>query len=229
MRSAILFSVAILAVGWISSCGGPSGSFGPGINPNVTVTITTKPGGIPQGTSYVFNATVTGDPENKGVTWTLDPSTGPGTLTNISPFSVTYNAPPTASFPNNASTLSLGANSVFAPFNGDEAGINITIPGLTTTITNKMLTIYAGGAPVTLNAQVLNDPHNAGVTWFITGPYMNCQVPTGSCGTLTNETPFSVVYTPPATVPSSPNNVPTIQANSISDPTEYDRDIFTIQ
>jgi hypothetical protein len=219
MRVAILFMSAILAVGWISSC--RVGGFG--ANPNVVVTITNKPGGIPQGTSLVFNATVTGDPTNKGVTWNLVPANGTGTLTNVSPFSVTYNAPATPPFPINQ--VALAAGSVSDPFNGDTEVFGVTVPGLTTTITNKISTINSGGVAVTLNAQVKNDPRNAGVNWFITTPNANCA---DACGTLSNQMPFSVVYTPPVAIPSVPFNMPVIQANSITDPSEFDRNPFTI-
>jgi hypothetical protein len=222
MRVAILFPVAILALGWSSSCRVGPGNIGFGANPNVVVAITNKPGGIPQGTSLVFNATVTGDSANKGVTWILTPGNDQGTLTNISPFSVTYNAPSTPPFSNQ---VSLSATSASDPFNGDTEVFSVTVPGLTTTITNKISTINAGGVPVTLNAQVANDPRNAGVNWFITTPPANCA---GACGTLSNEMPFSVVYTPPVTFPTSPFNMPYIQANSITDPTEFDRNSFTI-
>src|SRR5579863_3091736 len=100
MRPTIFFLVAILTLGWISSCAGPANS-GIGVNPNVGVTIMPKPGGIPQGTSLAFTATVTGDSSNKGVTWTLSPTSGTGTLTNVTPLSVTYNAPGTPPFPVN--------------------------------------------------------------------------------------------------------------------------------
>jgi hypothetical protein len=223
MRVAILFLVATLAFGWISSCGVGGGHVGVGVNPDLVVTITNKPGGIPQGTSLVFNATVSGDPSNKGVTWSLTPGNEEGTLTNLSPFSVTYNAPATPPFPFNQITLF--AISVSDPFNGDTEVFSVTVPGLTTTITNKISTINAGGQPVTLNVTVANDPRNAGVNWSIGTPTANCA---GACGTLSNETAFSVLYTPPVTFPSSPFNMPLIQANSITDPTEFDRDSFTI-
>ena len=165
MRVAILFLVATLAFGWISSCGVGGGHVGVGVNPDLVVTITNKPGGIPQGTSLVFNATVSGDPSNKGVTWSLTPGNEEGTLTNLSPFSVTYNAPATPPFPFNQITLF--AISVSDPFNGDTEVFSVTVPGLTTTITNKISTINAGGQPVTLNVTVANDPRNAGVNWSI--------------------------------------------------------------
>jgi hypothetical protein len=222
MRGAILFLVATLAFGSIYSCGyGPGGNI---VNPNVVVTITPTPGGIPQGTSLVFNATVTGDSASKGVTWYLAPTSGAGTLTNVSSLSVTYNAPTTPPFPNQ---VSLSATSVSYGFNSVTELFSVTVPGLTTTITNKISTINAGGQPVTLNVTVANDPRNAGVNWFIATPTASCGP--SACGTLSNETAFSVVYTPPTTFPSSPFNMPFIQANSMTDPTEFDRNSFTIQ
>jgi hypothetical protein len=209
-------------LGFISSCGyGPGGNV---VNPNVVVTITPKPGGVPQGTALVFNATVTGDSANKGVTWYLAPTSGAGTLTNISSLSVTYNARATPPFPNQAS---LSATSVSYGFNSDNWLFSVTVPGLMTTITNKISTINAGGLPQTLMVTVANDPMNRGVSWFIATPTANCG-PT-ACGTLSNETPFSVTYTPPTTRPSSPFDMPYIQANSMTDPTEFDRNSFTIQ
>jgi hypothetical protein len=223
MRPVILFCVATLALGFLFSCGyGPGGSV---INPNVVVTITPKPAGVPQGTSLVFNATVTGDSSNKGVTWYLAPASGAGTLTNLSSSSVTYNAPATPPFPVNS--VSLSASSVTYGFNADYAGFSVTVPGLTTTITNKISTINTGGQPVTLNVTVANDPRNAGVNWSISTPTANCGP--SACGTLSSQTAFSVVYTPPTTLPSSPFNMPYIQANSITVPIEYDRNSFTIQ
>jgi hypothetical protein len=222
VRVAILSGVATVALGFLSSCGyGPGGSV---VNPSVIVTITPKPGGIPQGTSLVFNATVTGDSANKGVTWYLAPVSGAGTLTNLSSLSVTYNAPTTPPFPNQ---VVLSATSVSYAFNSVTQLFSVTVPGLTTTITNKISTINAGGQPVTLNVTVANDPRNAGVDWFIATPTANCGP--SACGTLSNETPFSVVYTPPTTFPSPPFNMPFIQANSMTDPTEFDRNTFTIQ
>lgn len=158
------------------------------------------------------------------MTWYLAPTSGAGTLTNISSLSVTYNAPATPPFPNQ---VALSAASVSYGFNSVTELFSVTVPGLTTMITNKITTINAGGQPVTLNVTVTNDPGNRGVDWAITTPTVNCG-PT-ACGTLSNQTPFSVVYTPPAAIPASPFNMPYIQVNSMTDPTEFDRNSFTIQ
>jgi hypothetical protein len=98
-------------------------------------------------------------------------------------------------------------------------------PAISVTITNKITTIAAGAAAVTFNATVQNDSANAGVNWTITAGGANCQ-PT--CGSLSGATTSSVTYTPPATVPASPNNAPTLVATSVTDSTKSDSDSFTI-
>src|ERR1700674_790147 len=153
----------------------------------------------------------------------MGPATGAGALTNVTPISVVYNAPATPPFPLNQAYLS--ATSVSYGFNGDNEVFSVTVPGLLTTITNKISAINAGGQAVTLNVTVANDPRNAGVNWSIGTTTTGC---TSACGTLSSQTPFTVVYTPPLTFPVPPFNMPVIQANSIADPTEFDRNSFTI-
>jgi Protein of unknown function (DUF3443) len=59
---------------------------------------------INQGQQLLVNATLTNDTSNKGVTWSLTPSSGAGTLTNQTAKSVLYNAPGSVSS-NTAVTL----------------------------------------------------------------------------------------------------------------------------
>jgi hypothetical protein len=91
------------------------------------------------------------------------------------------------------------------------------------TITNKISTIQAGATAVTVNATVQHDTQ--GVNWTLTANGSDCS-PT--CGTLSNVTSSSVDYTPPATVPSAPNNAPLITAISQTDNTKTDTDSFTV-
>jgi hypothetical protein len=86
------------------------------------VTITNKPTDVAAGTSIVLNATVkhlhhTG--MILGVTWSM---TGAGTLTDPTPNSVQYNAPPTV--PSNPS-VTVTATSVFDPTASDSATFTI--------------------------------------------------------------------------------------------------------
>jgi hypothetical protein len=96
---------------------------------------------------------------------------------------------------------------------------------LTVTITNPIGTIAVGSAAVTVSASVANDGATPGVTWTLvnTGTTTSCQP---ACGALSGATATSVVYTPPATVPSPATA--TLIATSNSDSTKSDTDNITI-
>jgi hypothetical protein len=70
----------------------------PGIPPGLSVSLT--PGSlqtIKQGVSFAVTASVTNDSSNRGVTWSLSPSSGAGTLSSVTTTSVNYNAPASVS------------------------------------------------------------------------------------------------------------------------------------
>jgi hypothetical protein len=90
-------------------------------------------------------------------------------------------------------------------------------------INNKISTIAPGADAVVITVTT-ND--NKGVNFKITAGGSNCQP---DCGTLSAATAGSVVYTPPLSVPSSPNNQPTIKATSKSDSSQSDSNTFTIK
>ncbi|MGA8767155.1 MAG: hypothetical protein WB559_09055 [Candidatus Acidiferrales bacterium] len=102
-------------------------------------------------------------------------------------------------------------------------GGNNNSQAIVVVINNKLTTIAPGAAAVVLTTTT-ND--NAGVTFTITANGADCQP---GCGTISGATKGSVVYTPPASLPSSPNNQPTIKATSVTDPTKSDTDTFTIK
>jgi hypothetical protein len=101
-----------------------------------------------------------------------------------------------------------------------------TQPAVQVAITNKISTVTAGTAAVTIDASVTNDGANAGVSWSLTAGGANCSP---VCGSLSQSTTSSVLYTPPSTAPAAPSNSPVITATSISDPTKGDADSITIQ
>jgi large repetitive protein len=91
----ICFVTGVMALS-LAACGGGGGGGGGG-NPT-TVQITNKVTSVVGGTQYVFNASTYHNHGNpQGVTWTITPATGEGTLTNAvnsgASSSVTYNAP----------------------------------------------------------------------------------------------------------------------------------------
>ncbi|MHB8411803.1 MAG: beta strand repeat-containing protein [Candidatus Acidiferrales bacterium] len=203
--------------------------------PAISVTITNKFTTIAPGAAKTLNATVQNDSANKGVTWTLTAGGAAcapaacGTLSGNSATSVTYTAPATVPpAPNNAPTITATSVSDGTKSDSDAFTITGAAPPIAVTITNKISTIAAGAAPVTFNASVANDPSNKGVSWAL-----NANGATGTscdptCGSLSAQTTSSVKYTPPAAVPGSPNNAPTLVATSVADTTKSDSDGFTI-
>lgn len=165
---------------------------------------------------------------SQNVTWSLSGSCAGancGTLTSETGTSVTYNAP--ASVPSSIS-VTLQATSVADP--SKAAGINITVAALTVRITGKVTELAAGSQKYffrQFQASVQNDPANAGVTWTLTANGTPCSP---GCGTVAINGPssFGVDYTPPATEPAAPANMPTLTATSITDTTKSDSDAFTI-
>jgi len=84
----------------------------------------------------------------------------------------------------------------------------------------------AGSAPITLTAVVTGDPTNFGVQWGLNG--CNPPVCANGSGTLSAQTPFSVVYTPPAMTSPAPNDFSTVVAAAVRDATKADSDPITI-
>lgn len=100
--------------------------------------------------------------------------------------------------------------------------ITLTTPGNVLSVDESNPTAVPPVAPTLIfTASVGNDTKNAGVTWdnpVLTGS--GCSgvgTSSGQCGALTNETPFSVTYTPPTNVTTSLSV--TLTAKSITDTT----------
>lgn len=225
MRLGYLVGVAALAAGLASGCG-----VGKSDPVNFTAQLMDQPTTVPAGTSIVFHAT-TNDP--KGVTWTLSPSSGAGTLSNIqstsTTSSVTYQAPFTPPTPNSV-TIKVASVSDSSVEQSDVFSVQAAGPAISVSITDRISTANAVtyANPVTVNATVTNDPANAGVQWeLLSGTPLAPCAP--KCGTLTSQTSSQVSYTPPAAVPSAPGNAVTITATSVTDNTKSDSDPFTIQ
>ncbi len=108
---------------------------------------------------------------------------------------------------------------------GIPRGVCATTPPISVSIANKIATIPAASAPVTVNATVQNDTTKAGVTWTLTAKGLACSP---RCGALTAVSTTSVRYTPPAALPTAPDNAPTLTAKSVKDPTKSASDAFTI-
>jgi hypothetical protein len=203
---------------------GCSGTAHPTAQP-VQVAITNKMSTVAAGAAVTFNATVTNDAADEGVTWTIAPTTGGGAISSTTTTSVLYTAPAT---PPTTNSVTITATSVADTTKSDSVTFTIgaKAAAISVSITNKVASLTAGAATVTLNATVSNDSANAGVNWMLTAGGAACS-PT--CGTIGQAMAASVVYTPPATAPAAPNNTPTITATSITDKTKSDTDAITIQ
>ena len=217
-----LLSIGLLAAALASGCG----TSGPPISVSLSPS---SPQSVQQGQTVSIMANVANDLSTKGVIWSLSGAdctgAGCGALVNQTIDSATYNAP--ASIPSDLA-VTVTATSVLDP--SKSASIVITVPATVVTIRNKVTELAAG----TLNssffraqfgATIQNDPTASGVTWTLT---VNGTACSPACGTLSSANPYSVDYTPPATVPAAPDNMPTISATSVSSPARSDTDTFTI-
>ena len=213
--------LGILSVLFAVGCGG-NGPSSPPIS--VAITSPASPPTIEQGQTVNLVASVSSDMSSKGVTWSL---TGQGSLTNQTSTSVTYTSP--ASVSSNF-TATVTATSAANP--SKSASTGITVAAIAVTITKNASKLAVGtavgpGQPIffEFDAMVQDDPANGSVTWTLTVGGTACS-PT--CGSLSNVVPGVVNYTPPSSVPATPNNMPTITATSITDPTKSASDTFTL-
>lgn len=183
---------------------------------------------VQQGQTISISASVANDTSNKGVTWSLSGAgcsgAACGSLTNQTAASVTYSAP--TSIPADL-TVTLMATS--AANLSKSASVAITVPATAVTIHSKVSVLAAGSYGSSFYAQfsatIQNDPANAGVTWTLTAKGTPCSP---ACGTLSLPNLYSVLYTPPTSVPPAPNNMPTLTATSASSPARSDSDLFSI-
>src|SRR5437667_11537469 len=105
-RSALPFAAAALTA-FLVSCGGDGSASG---SAPITVAIAPATSTVYAGETKALVATLQNDTSQKGVTWTLTPASGAGTLTQPTDTSVTYDAPPTE--PGSDVTVTITATSV---------------------------------------------------------------------------------------------------------------------
>jgi hypothetical protein len=90
----------------------------------ITVSVSPASVTVSDGSSYAFTATLTNDPSNAGVTWSI--GSGVGSLSASTTTGVTYNAPAGLS---GAATVTLTATSIADPTKSGSATITISAPG----------------------------------------------------------------------------------------------------
>jgi len=138
------------------------------LRPPVTVSVAPTSANLYGGQAKQFSATVTNtDPNNAGVTWTVSPATGAGTVSS----SGLYTAPGTVAA---LQTVTVTATSVADTTKSASAVVTL-LPPISVSVSPATANLY-GGQTKQFSATVSNDPTNAGVTWSIT--------PTTGAGTL---------------------------------------------
>jgi hypothetical protein len=195
----------------------------------ISVTITNKITTILVASAPVtLNAQVQNDATNSGVMWALTSdglacSPSCGAISGATATSVTYTPPSTIpGVPNNAPTIT--ATSVKDPTKSDSDLFTFT-GTISVTITNKITSIAAAATAISFNASLQNDAISGVVAWSLTAGGAACSP---ACGTLVASSLTTAVYTPPLTLPTAPNNTPTVTATSVGDKTKFDSDPFTI-
>lgn len=166
----------------------------PASTPHITVSVFPAAVSVKTGGSLIVNAGVENDSRNKGVTWALTgvdcSNHSCGTLTNVSPFSVTYVAPAAAPHPA-VVTLTAASNA------------NNTSSTMTTIMVasdSRSMWISPAGATVRTDqlrqfTAIVPENFDAMVSWEVN------RIPGGdsTAGTISN----SGQYRAPATIPSS--------------------------
>ncbi len=150
-----------------------------------------------------IDARVISDPSAKGVTWSLSPASGAGTLSDATSTSVTYNAP--ASAPATDLPVTITATSVADSSKMGELTITLLAINVSLSIEDH---IVPAGTSATITAQVISDPSAKGVTWSLS--------PASGAGMLSDATSTTVTYSAPASAPASDLPV-TVTATSVAD------------
>lgn len=188
--------------------------------PTVVVSVAPTTATVQGSGTQPFTATVQGDPAHKGVTWSLSPASGAGSLTNPTTTAVTYNAPSTP--PANDLTVTVTATSVADPLASSSA--IVTVPAIAVSITNgpQPPRVQIGGTS-SITATVANDPSHQGVNWTV-----SCSgAPCGSVAPTSSLSGAAVTYTASSTPPPSDLDV-IITATSVADTSKAASAIVTV-
>ena len=216
-QSPIAFLVLAFITAFLTGCGGGS-STTTATTPSISTT--TVPDATTS-TAYTTSVTATGG--TAPYTWSLTSGTLPAGLAlgTSTTSSVTIAGTPTSAQQGAAFTVQVKD----AAKTATKALTMNVVSTVSVAITNKVAGIAPAATAVTFNAAVANDTAHQGVTWTLKANSVDCSP---ACGTLTGATDLLVVYTPPATIPASPNNSITITATAVADTTKSDSNLISI-
>jgi dienelactone hydrolase len=172
------------------------------------------------GTAQV-SATVNYDPSGQGVTWSISPSTGAGTLSNPTSTAVTYTAPPTP--PVNDLVATITATSMSDTSKSGSAGVTVLSITVAVTPSSALIPITAS---LQYNATVNNDPTNKGAAWTVTQNGSTCSPTCGTASPPKTLNGAPTTYTAPATLPAS--TAVTLTTSSVEDNTKSANTAITL-
>jgi hypothetical protein len=156
--------------------------------------------------SISLTASVAYDKSSAGVSWSITPSTGCGTLA-ASGITATYAPPVSATINTSDCTATITAASVADSTR--TSSMTFTINAISVTVSGA--TSIAVGGSTTLTASVKYENQQAGVTWAISNPT------DGSCGLLANTGTTSATYVAPTAATTC---TATVTATSLTDNTK---------
>ena len=168
---------------------------------------------VPANTTQDFTATVSYDPGNAGVTWSLSPATGVGSLSKATSTSVTYSAP--ANMP--ASNLTAALTATSATDTSKSSSVQIAVPAISVQVlpTSVLMPV---NATQQFTGNVNYDPAGKGVTWAPVQGGASCAPVCGTFSPTSTDSGVETTYTAPAAVPTAAEV--DLTATSISDTTK---------
>src|SRR5207249_2115751 len=195
------------------------------VSATATITVTTGVGvSVSPGAANVsvnatqqFTATVTNDPSNKGVNWTLSQSgtpCSPGCAT-ISPASTasgaatTYTAPSAVPIPAQVTVSAISATLIRS-----SATATVTVTTAVGVSVSPRTANVSVNAMQQFTATVTNDPNNKGVSWTLTQSGTPCSPGCGTISPVNTASGAATTDTAPSVVPANPNV--TIVATSVA-------------
>jgi hypothetical protein len=174
------------------------------------------PSALSTGGHVAVSVTVTNDPANLGVDWSLS-CTG-GACGSISPSHTSSGATTTFTAPANippGNTVTITAAATAEPTLTIMGTVTITLPtDVQITLNEAPPSTLSPNGEATVAATVTNDPTNAGVNWTVTCESSSC----GSFSSTHTSSGETTIYTAPATVPTG--GTVTITATAAADVTK---------
>jgi dienelactone hydrolase len=172
------------------------------IPPAIAVSVSPSTETLQVGGSAPFTATVTNDPANKGVTWTV--SCSAVACGSVSPTATASGNAASYMAPSNApaSNLSVTLTATAVSDTTKAASATITVPSVAVSVTPSSATVPPGGM-VQFTAIVGNDTSNKGVTWILTQGGTVCAPGCGTVSLSSTASGAPTTYTAPSAPPAS--------------------------